>query len=89
MSDHEDIAILDGYFLSQVSNSNSERAEKSWRRVRASLARAKRISSSSLPAVGGAVQHFVAARDHLSEGIEFLSGKFLPGLDEKSPDDET
>jgi len=88
MSDHEDIATLDGYFLSQT-DSNSERAGKAWRRVRASLARAKRISSSSLPAVGGAVQHFVAARDHLSEGIEFLSGKFLPGLDEKSPDDET
>jgi hypothetical protein len=50
---------------------------------------AKRISSSTLPAVASGVQHFVAARDHLNTGIEQLSAGFAPGPNETRDPDES
>lgn len=68
MADFDDIELLNSFFSAEPGTP----PERAWRRVRATHLRAKRISSSSLPAISGAVRNFVVARDRLGEGIRSL-----------------
>lgn len=68
MAEDPDIKLLDGF----VATHGGPVLEGAWRRVRASLVKAKRISSDSLPRVSSAAQNFVASRDNLSAGIRGL-----------------
>lgn len=79
MSDLDDaIARLDRLIVGWP-----EEDRNAWKLVRAQARRTRRISSTSLPAVGEAAQHITSARDHAARAMEALGGVFG-----REPDDE-
>lgn len=74
MSDiQNDVAVLDEF----LQNAPPE-VVLSWRRIRAEIRRARRISQTALPATALAAQHAVLARDHAQKSIEAMSGITTP-----------
>jgi hypothetical protein len=63
------VAILDA---AAVSWSEGQRV--AWRLVRSHARRGRRISSTTLPAIGTAAQHASLAREHASLALDALGG---------------
>ena len=63
------VALLD-----EVSVTWTESERIAWRIVRGTARRGRRISSTTLPAIGAAAQHAIAAREHLTSAIDAMGG---------------
>jgi hypothetical protein len=79
----DDIELIDE-FMKEAPPS----VKAAWGRVVRMARRGKRISSSTLPAIGKAAQLVVQARDHLNTAIEEMSDAVTPSENEKTPDEE-
>jgi len=66
----------------------TETERYAWRVVRAAARRGRRISSTTLPAMGEAAQHAAAARDHAQKSLDALGGAVGARPGETDPEDE-
>lgn len=77
----DDFAIVDEF----VKDASPE-VRAAWARVSRAARRGQRISSATLPKIGGMAQRIVQVRDILNNVIEEMSDAVTPGPGEGSKD---